>query len=399
MARYKGLASFSANFEPQMAAPLDARSVVDTFDDLLEPVTWQANDGLEYAYAGMLVSVVNDFNPSKNGLYLLLDNNYADPDNWEKINTYVDPEELPSGDTIYTNLEPTVVGVGGIKEGESFSGDTMQEVFNRMFYPTLYPEIVEPSSYWEFVNPDDQYQELHNTGVTFTIRVITDLGSIDPPYETSGLRTPGISKIYFGGSFNHARTWNEDTQEYENFMGSQHTDSLNFERTISYLEKSLNATNGLTTYPTVLMGEQPKDSNGNDYLLPHPLSALSSFSQTVYAVHAYFATTENITELTKQKLKPHDSEYWEVDLVGETDMHKQIIELPSAFGNNMDGIMFYNTISNQWEWLGGKKETSTSTFDITTIVKDRFGTDVNYRRYEHKGSKIGARKLRFIRKP
>ena len=57
MARNKGLASFSANFEPQVASPLDARDVVDTATDLISPSIWLANDGTNYTYVGMKVVV------------------------------------------------------------------------------------------------------------------------------------------------------------------------------------------------------------------------------------------------------------------------------------------------------------------------------------------------------
>ncbi len=50
MSRAKGLSAFSANFEPQMASPLDARMLVDTLADLTAAAVWQAADGAVYAY-------------------------------------------------------------------------------------------------------------------------------------------------------------------------------------------------------------------------------------------------------------------------------------------------------------------------------------------------------------
>jgi len=44
MSRNKGIASFSANFEPQVSAPLDARNITDNKADLILPATWEAND-------------------------------------------------------------------------------------------------------------------------------------------------------------------------------------------------------------------------------------------------------------------------------------------------------------------------------------------------------------------
>lgn len=85
MARVKGLASFSANFEPQSAEPLDARAVVQTISDLTDPTVWSAHDGNVYLYKGIIVSVTDDVTPSNNGLYRLIDTDYTNIINWEKL--------------------------------------------------------------------------------------------------------------------------------------------------------------------------------------------------------------------------------------------------------------------------------------------------------------------------
>ena len=69
MARIKGLFSVSANYEPTIAAPLDAREVVQYKSDLLSRKTWLKNGSL-YLYDGMRVSVTEDTNEN-NGVYVL----------------------------------------------------------------------------------------------------------------------------------------------------------------------------------------------------------------------------------------------------------------------------------------------------------------------------------------
>ena len=86
-ARTKGLASFSANFESQMAAPIDARMVCDTKADLLLATTWEANDGGHYAYVGMIVAVNEDSTPANNGVYRLAALPYTSAGNWEQTGT------------------------------------------------------------------------------------------------------------------------------------------------------------------------------------------------------------------------------------------------------------------------------------------------------------------------
>lgn len=85
MGRTKGLANFAANFEPLMAAPLDARMLVATRADLLSAATWTANDGSVYTYVGMTVSVNEDTTPENNGIYRLTAADYTDIDNWAQL--------------------------------------------------------------------------------------------------------------------------------------------------------------------------------------------------------------------------------------------------------------------------------------------------------------------------
>ena len=83
MARTKGILPISANFEPQIAGPFDARHKVNLFTDLALTTTWQAKDGQVYAYKGMLVVVAND-TPEKNGVYRLSLDDYSASAAWVK---------------------------------------------------------------------------------------------------------------------------------------------------------------------------------------------------------------------------------------------------------------------------------------------------------------------------
>lgn len=83
--RKKGLAVFAANFEPKVAAPLDARTVVSTKADLYLPATWTSVDGSNYIFIGITVSVIEDSLPSNNGLYHLLAADFTQASSWTKI--------------------------------------------------------------------------------------------------------------------------------------------------------------------------------------------------------------------------------------------------------------------------------------------------------------------------
>lgn len=89
--RSKGTFGLSANFEPQIAVPIDARMLVSTYNDLLETSTWLASDGLSYAFKGMIVGVAEDSDSSKNGIYMLMGLPVTNTSNWDKIG---DPESI-----------------------------------------------------------------------------------------------------------------------------------------------------------------------------------------------------------------------------------------------------------------------------------------------------------------
>src|SRR5574344_838168 len=103
MGRNKGLAAFSANFEPQIAAPLDARLTCPTKAELILSATWTANDGHIYAYQGMIVAVSEDSTTSNNGIYYLSALPYTNIDNWIKSSSGDIPNITATAPIAYNN--------------------------------------------------------------------------------------------------------------------------------------------------------------------------------------------------------------------------------------------------------------------------------------------------------
>ena len=96
MSRNKGTFNFAANFEVLNKAPLDARLVVDTKENLITPSVWQDVASNVWLYKGIVVSVVSDPSVENNGLYFLTDETqYTDYNYWVKINGAVPSD--PSG--------------------------------------------------------------------------------------------------------------------------------------------------------------------------------------------------------------------------------------------------------------------------------------------------------------
>lgn len=119
MARVSGALIATSNYEVQVKKPLDARSLVPSYDDLTIKENWVKSGTTQViAYNGMLVAVANISDATKNGLYMLFDINCTTPlkspdvtveSNWIKIGDLSDVEnrlsaleaiELPEGVTI-----------------------------------------------------------------------------------------------------------------------------------------------------------------------------------------------------------------------------------------------------------------------------------------------------------
>ena len=95
MSRYRGIFNLSGNYEPTVAGPLDARTVVEFFSDLTNPTTWTIASATPWLFNGLLVCVTNDPDPTKIGLYMLVDaTNYTVEDSWRKIADIRDIEAL-----------------------------------------------------------------------------------------------------------------------------------------------------------------------------------------------------------------------------------------------------------------------------------------------------------------
>ena len=118
--RNYGTNVYSNNFEPQVNGVLDARTKIEgPASDLTLDSTWTSKDGKQWACAGLVVSVVNDPEDSKNGLYLLLDDDYSQTSNWKFIGSDVDlsskQDVLVSGQNIKTINGNSLLGSGNLE--------------------------------------------------------------------------------------------------------------------------------------------------------------------------------------------------------------------------------------------------------------------------------------------
>ena len=278
----------------------------------------------------------------------------------------------PAGGDNYTNLSPSVMAVGGIPEGTTFNDVSITQILDDMFYPELFGSLTPPSL--SFSSTTSGLQEIGTVVSSLVFTATFSRGSIDPQYESESQYRSGPPNqyIYTGtGLVDSTTTSLSDSQtviDYTVVSGAQ----------------------SWTCQVAYDAGVQPKGSNGTDFDAPLDAGTTSPATMTITGVYPYYATTSDITTLTKQALTTHTESFWQTNMAAESSGNKQTAQFPDAF-SAITGIQFYNTVSGQWEWLTGSKPGSLNLFDITVIQI----SGVNYNKYTHNGPLAGARQLRF----
>lgn len=252
----------------------------------------------------------------------------------------------------------------------------MTEMWDALLYPELFPA---------FANPDNAFAltqaGLHEIAEVLNLNFVATFGrgTITPAYGTSGFRS-GLPNTYnYAGAGLPAAVASALLADPQNVLGyTVLLGTQSWSNTVSYD-----------------IGEQPKSSKGNNYDAPLPAGTTGAKSVSIYGVYPFFATTVDITTLTKQALALMSSAYVQTNVVAEDDFgNKQTVEFPQAW-SAITGIQFYNTVSSTWEWINGSKANSLLTFTKTATTETVQGNVIDYWKYTHNGAKIGARMLRW----
>lgn len=173
MARESGQFNFSANLEVKKTAPLDARSVVQTYEELIDINTWKDSDGKVWLYDGLLVSVVND--SSKNGVYRLIDS-----DNYQSYSSWVaEGLRMPDGTSILgsnNKIQSQYLDLTSIETGvDLIPGDnvTIEDGVISVNIPSYVDDIIEGNLY-ELTDTNEEDASVSTT--VFVKKIVTETG-------------------------------------------------------------------------------------------------------------------------------------------------------------------------------------------------------------------------------
>lgn len=271
----------------------------------------------------------------------------------------------------YTNILPTNESVGGVKPGTIFENVGFKELIEMIFFPVQPPNLTNPSTSLTGTNLG-----LQEIGAELTVMLTASFsrGSINPQFSSeSPFRSgPPTSFLFTGDGL---------TDIIDPPIPMSSTQSIPL-----VVEKGNRSWTARNEYEG---GVQPKDSNDMDFGSPLPPGTTSPATATLIGVYPYFATTSNITTLTKQPLANFNSTVT-VTMVQESGGNKQMIEFPAEDWNAISRLEQWNTTFERWDTI------NLAAWAISTVVKDINGHDILYRRYTHQGSLVGTRQLRWF---
>lgn len=265
--------------------------------------------------------------------------------------------------------------VGGFTEGVTYSNLNLQQFGDMLLKEEKFPILTAPSS--TFTSNQTGYKEVGEIlSITFTSTF--NRGSISPQYTAASPYRSGLPNTY----------------EYIGTgLSNQSSTSLTDIQSISAYTVLINGQSwqGRVAYDG---GVQPKSSYGNNYNSPLSAGNSNYTTRTITGVYPYFGTTVDIATRTQQTLTAHNATYYQFSMVSEGGSDKQTAWFSTSH-STITGVQFYNTISSAWEWLTGDKTGSLALWTVTSTTISIQGNTVNYNKYTHNGSLIGARQLRF----
>lgn len=225
----------------------------------------------------------------------------------------------------------------------TYDDDTTEDAGRVSGGAVNYPELVAPSA--TISTTGDTLLECGSSN-NMSIKIEFDRGKIYPAYGTSGYRSGAAQTYTLAGTTQASGTFSVTvTEAKKTYQGS-----------VAYA-----------------VGEQPKDSDGNDYDTPLAAGSVNSDTLTFEFVNAIWANSENISNVAKQPLVSVSDKEAVISFAPQTVEHPEEFHVPASL--TVNGIYVQNPFSDLWE-------NCTSEFDMSTTTHENAGgATVNYKKY------------------
>ena len=309
------------------------------------------------------------------------------------INATALPQNFP-GNSPFDNIS---TGTTFASPGKSF-----QEMMDLMLYPTLFPNLTNPSLQSVNLSPNGFRETGEQIAAgNLTLSCTFNQGSINPQYTTATNKRSGLPNTYNYTSPASAFVTSVSTTALSNTVANTSTYTVTA------------GTNSFSVSVNYDIGPQPKDSIGNNFSTPLAagFNPPGSTSRSITGVYPIFATTVALGTATKQSLRAMGGSVQigtgvgsAIQLVTESGGGglKQFIDVPTSWpSSNLDGAQQFSTLSNTFEPADnstGGQTAAFATWTATNITKTIQGVpNIAYTRYTNNTpTPIGARQIRLI---
>ncbi len=250
------------------------------------------------------------------------------------------------------------VTVGGVTSGTTFNaGTTLEAVLRSILSPTLYPTFTAPSASMSATGS----KLLEKGGSLVTVfTIIFNRGAITPAYGTDGYRAGAALDYTLDGTTQSGNTFNVTVTEAK----------TSYQGTVNYTE-----------------GQQPKDSNGNDYDSPYPAGSINTNIVSYEFVNAMWSNVANIATIAKMSLVSKSTKQRDMVFPAQTVANPEVFDIPASW--TVTAVQVKNDLSGQYE-------DALSQFTVTDVNHDDAGgVSTAYKRYTfNMGMATGARTVR-----
>lgn len=321
-------------------------------DDVLEGYYNSTNDTFYTTYENETYSGAITGETSK--IYVDLTTNKAY--RWSG-HTYIEVSQ--TNELVLVNPIVPSVKVGGVEAGAAHTlpaGTSIENILRQILSPTLYPDFTNPSATLAKSGNTTYFEVGSTNAITFTVSF--SRGTISPAYGTSGYRSGAATSYQLNGGTSQASNTFSDVSV-------------------------TSASEGVVTYNATVnygAGEQPKDSNGQNYGSPLDSGSVTTSDITFHFVYKIY---KNKTTAIAINSTIYTSKQVDIELPSHTPSNPYSFDFPKSWLPNGKSSLTYikmkNTVSGKYDGADIKAD-----FDVSEVThEDASGANVAYYRFSY----------------
>lgn len=281
------------------------------------------------------------------------------------------------------NIDEVYVAAGNITVGSKLENLTLQEFAERLLTKKINPVITQPTASIAISGLAAGLQEI-GTKATLSFTSTFNRGNVK-----KGWGDKATMNGYYSG-LPTTYTYTGPSLPSDPVSSTALTDA---QSAADYI-----VTEGAQSWKVAVAYEagdyQPVTNYGNNYSTKCAAGSKTSNTITITGVYPVYATTANITTLTKQNLVNKGTLTY--TMAGETASDKWTVQYPASWGN-ITGFKVAEAGSSTFNYMGGGKAESLLQWVATETTKDvnDNATGIAYKQYKFNGAMQGVMRLQM----